>query len=493
MHIHILGICGTFMGSMAILARSLGHKVTGSDLNVYPPMSTQLQEQGIALMQGYKAEHLKPAPDLVVVGNALSRGNEAVEYVLDKGIPYISGAQWLKENVLQDRWVLAVAGTHGKTTTASMLTWILEYAKLSPGYLIGGVPNDFAVSARLGESPFFVIEADEYDTAFFDKRSKFVHYMPRTLVINNIEFDHADIFADLAAIQRQFHHLLRVVPSSGQVIYNSDQTSVAQVLAQGCWSDTVAAGTNTAHLHSAGDLTNKDDFTNNENLQTKDHWHFELIVADGSHFSVFLEGKKVGEIRWGFTGKHNAYNAIMALIAARHVGVDPEHAIAALQVFKGVKRRMELLGDVNGVKVYDDFAHHPTAIENTLDGLRKNVGQERIIAIIEPRSNTMRLGCHTQQLVNCVAQADQVIWYQPPALDWQLETIFSDCENSVVHTSIEAIIDTVIANTQSSPYSEVATHVVIMSNGGFDGIHQQLLARLVTSEQPLEDKNHECV
>lgn len=445
------------MGSMAILARELGHKVTGSDANVYPPMSTQLEAQGIALMQGYKAEHLQPAPDLVVVGNALSRGNPAVEYMLDKGLAYTSGAQWLKEHVLQDKWVLAVAGTHGKTTTASMLAWILEYAKMSPGYLIGGIPADFEVSARLGESPFFVLEADEYDTAFFDKRSKFVHYMPRTLVINNLEYDHADIFADLAAIQRQFHHLLRVVPSQGQVIYNNDQTSIKQVLEMGCWSDTQSVGaTECAAL-----------------------WSFKLLSADGSHFSLLYNGKEQACINWQLTGLHNVYNAMMALIAARHVGVTIEHGARALAQFQGVKRRMELLADVAGVSVFDDFAHHPTAIETTLSGLRQKVGPEQIIAVIEPRSNTMRLGCHQQQLMASVAKADIVIWYQPEGMDWQLDALVltENDENSpqmLVLKSIDATIDAVFSSIDKTVHSSI----VIMSNGGFGGIHQKIVSRL---------------
>ncbi|NQZ31721.1 MAG: UDP-N-acetylmuramate:L-alanyl-gamma-D-glutamyl-meso-diaminopimelate ligase [Oceanospirillaceae bacterium] len=455
MHIHILGICGTFMGSMAILATQLGHKVTGSDANVYPPMSTQLAAQGITLMSGYKAEHLQPAPDLVVVGNALSRGNPAVEYMLDKGLKYTSGAQWLKEYVLQDKWVLAVAGTHGKTTTASMLAYILEYANMKPGYLIGGVPTDFAVSARLGESPFFVLEADEYDTAFFDKRSKFVHYMPRTLVINNLEYDHADIFPDLAAIQRQFHHLLRVVPAQGQVIYNADQVSIASVLEMGCWSETQTVG-------AASSIP---------------LWSFKLLAEDGSHFALLHKGEEVANINWQHSGLHNVYNAMMALVAARHVGVDISHGAAALSQFQGVKRRMELLAEVEGVSIYDDFAHHPTAIETTLTGLRKKVGTEQIIAVIEPRSNTMRLGCHQQQLAESVRKADVVIWYQPQDMDWQLDALLEKAGESPamsVQQSIDAAVDAVFAQLDSA----VRSSVVIMSNGGFGGIHQKIVARL---------------
>ncbi len=464
MHIHILGICGTFMGSMAILARELGHKVTGCDANVYPPMSTQLEEQGIELMQGYKTEHLQPAPDLVVVGNALSRGNEAVEYVLDNNIPYISGAQWLKENILKDKWVLAIAGTHGKTTTASMLTWILEYANYTPGYLIGGIPNNFSVSARMGESDFFVIEADEYDTAFFDKRSKFVHYAPNTAVINNIEFDHADIFDDIKAIQKQFHHLVRIVPSRGQVIFNAEQVTVKQALEMGCWSDTL--GVSELNCEDAG--FEGDASHNHEKCS------FELLRDDGTHFALYLGSQKVGEVNWTLTGTHNVYNATMALMAARHVGVKPEHAIEALHLFNGVKRRMELLGTIEGVSVYDDFAHHPTAITNTLQGLRKNVGNAQILAIIEPRSNTMRLGCHTQKLKDSVDCADHSIWYQPQGLDWQLQELFENEQNMQVVESIERVVEAAIAALDSSK----KTHIVIMSNGGFGGVHQKLLAQL---------------
>ena len=444
------------MGSMAILARELGHKVTGSDANVYPPMSTQLEAQGIELMSGYKVEHLQPAPDLVVVGNALSRGNPAVEYVLNKGLAYTSGAQWLKEHVLQDKWVLAVSGTHGKTTTASMLAWILEYANMQPGYLIGGIPADFAVSARLGESSFFVLEADEYDTAFFDKRSKFVHYMPRTLVINNLEFDHADIFPDLAAIQRQFHHLLRVVPQEGQIIYNADQSSISEVLEMGYWSDVQGAGTPA----SAGD------------------WSFELLSDDGSQFTLLYKGEVQAHINWRLSGLHNVYNAMMALIAARHVGVDIEHGAVALSSFQGVKRRMELLAEVNNTRVYDDFAHHPTAIKTTLNGMRKSDQQQQIIAVIEPRSNTMRLGAHQQQLMQSVADADVVIWYQPEGLDWQLDALINSVaiENTkmFVLQNIDHCIDAVVQNMDE----KIQSSVVIMSNGGFGGIHQKLLSRL---------------
>ncbi|HIJ48524.1 MAG TPA: UDP-N-acetylmuramate:L-alanyl-gamma-D-glutamyl-meso-diaminopimelate ligase, partial [Gammaproteobacteria bacterium] len=332
MHIHILGICGTFMGGIALLARAAGHTVSGSDANVYPPMSTQLEEAGITLQQGYDPSHLDPAPDSVVIGNALSRGNPAVEYVLDQGLPYTSGPQWLAEHVLQEKWVLAISGTHGKTTTSSMLAWILEYAGMRPGFLIGGVPQNFGVSARLGETPFFVVEADEYDTAFFDKRSKFVHYRPRTLVINNLEFDHADIFDDLAAIQRQFHHLLRTVPGNGLVIHPLAEEAIDETLAQGCWSATSTID---------GD------------------WTARQTAAAWSQFQVMVDGAVVGEVSWELTGWHNRSNALAAIVAARHAGVPAHHAVDALCEFRNVRRRMEWRGEVNGITVYDDFAHHP--------------------------------------------------------------------------------------------------------------------------------------
>jgi UDP-N-acetylmuramate: L-alanyl-gamma-D-glutamyl-meso-diaminopimelate ligase len=447
MHIHILGICGTFMGGLAILARELGHKVTGSDANVYPPMSTQLQEQGIELTEGYDPEQLNPRPDMVVVGNAMSRGNPCVEAVLDLGLPYTSGPQWLCEQVLQGRWVLACAGTHGKTTTSSMLAWILEYAGMQPGYLIGGVPGNFGLSARMGDSPFFVIEADEYDSAFFDKRSKFVHYRPRTVVLNNLEFDHADIFDDLAAIQRQFHHLIRTVPGNGRLVLPAGDKNLQAVLQQGCWSEV-----ETTSIAGSGD------------------WKAVLNRTDGSDFTVTLADEDCGNLQWPLTGDHNVFNALSAIAAARHVGVRPQTAIEALENFEGVKRRMELLADVAGVAIYDDFAHHPTAIETTLRGLRARVGKQRIIAVIEPRSNTMRLGTHLQRLAPATAQADQVIWYQPPGLDWSLTSVLED---SVCQAEIADNIDRIIEKVANE--AKPGDHIVIMSNGGFGGIHQQLV------------------
>lgn len=448
MHIHILGICGTFMGSLAVLAKELGHRVTGSDANVYPPMSTQLEAQGIELMQGYDPAHLDPAPDLVVVGNALSRGNPAVEHVLNKGLPYVSGPQWLADHVLQGRWVMAVAGTHGKTTTSSMLAWVLEHAGMSPGFLIGGVPQNFGISARLGGTPFFVVEADEYDSAFFDKRSKFVHYRPRTAILNNLEFDHADIFPDLAAIERQFHHLVRTIPGEGLIIHPTTEPALVRVLEMGCWTKVETTG-------EGG------------------RWQVRLLSEDGSRFEVQFDGKVQGTVEWSLTGQHNVANALATLAAARHVGVVPELGIAALSAFRNVKRRMEKVAEVNGVTLYDDFAHHPTAIATTLDGLRKRVGEAPVIAIIEPRSNSMKLGAHRDGLPESVAQADQVIWYAPPNLGWDLAATAAACPvPAVVCDSLEAIIERV--KGQARP----GTEVVIMSNGGFGGLHGKLAKAL---------------
>ncbi|MCU9951256.1 UDP-N-acetylmuramate:L-alanyl-gamma-D-glutamyl-meso-diaminopimelate ligase [Pseudomonas sp. PDM13] len=448
MHIHILGICGTFMGSLAVLAKELGHRVTGSDANVYPPMSTQLEAQGIELMQGYDPAHLDPAPDLVVVGNALSRGNPAVEHVLNKGLPYVSGPQWLADHVLQGRWVMAVAGTHGKTTTTSMLAWVLEHAGMSPGFLIGGVPQNFGISARLGGTPFFVVEADEYDSAFFDKRSKFVHYRPRTAILNNLEFDHADIFPDLPAIERQFHHLVRTIPGEGLIIHPTTEPALVRVLEMGCWTPVQTTG---------------------EGGQ----WQVRLLSEDGSRFEVRFDGKVQGTVEWTLTGQHNVANALATLAAARHVGVVPELGIAALSAFRNVKRRMEKVAEVNGVTIYDDFAHHPTAIATTLDGLRKRVGEAPVIAIIEPRSNSMKLGAHRDGLPESVAQADQVIWYAPPNLGWDLAATAAACPvPAVVCDSLEAIIERV--KGQARP----GTEVVIMSNGGFGGLHGKLAKAL---------------
>jgi len=457
MHIHILGICGTFMGSLAILAKQLGYRVSGSDQNVYPPMSTQLEAAGIELIQGYDPEQLKNGADMIVVGNAMSRGNPAIEYMLNHNLPYTSGPQWLAEHVLKEKWVLAVAGTHGKTTTSSMLAWILEHAGMAPGYLIGGVPKNFEVSARLGDTPFFVIEADEYDTAFFDKRSKFVHYKPRTAILNNLEFDHADIFDDLAAIQRQFHHLVRIIPSQGRVIAPAADNNVSDVLAMGCWSEVEYFG----------------EASKNGNGDEEQQWQAESLAPGANRFAVYLKGVEVGVVDWQHGGLHNMNNGLAAIAAARHVGVVPAQAIEALCQFEGVKRRMEQLGEVGGVTLYDDFAHHPTAIETTLDGLRKRVGKARIFAIIEPRSNTMRLGVYKDKLAPVCADADQVLWYQPAGVDWDLQSV---AEASPVPAQVFQSTDDIIEKICAE--SAAGDHVVIMSNGGFEGVHQRLLAAL---------------
>lgn len=445
MHIHVLGICGTFMGGLALLARELGHTVSGSDANVYPPMSTQLEEQGITLMQGYEPEHLKPEPDIVVIGNALSRGNPAVEAVLEQGLRYTSGAQWLLDYVLQDRWVLAVAGTHGKTSTASLLAWLLEDNKLSPGFLIGGIPGNFGISARLGETPFFVVEADEYDTAFFDKRSKFVHYHPRTLILNNLEYDHADIFPNIEAIQTQFHHLLRTVPANGLVISHANDKYLDQTIEKGCW-------------------TPVEYFSGKQNKG----WQVEPITDDGHEFDVLFNSKKVASAKWSMLGQHNMENALAAIAAARHVGVPADLSVESLASFKGIKRRMEIRGVVNNITVYDDFAHHPTAIQLTLDGLRKNVGDKKIFSILEPRSNTMKMGVHKDTLAQSLTLADEVYLYQAENLDWDL-TKELNSDFIQVFSSTQAIIDKVISEAKPDD------HILVMSNGGFENIHQRLL------------------
>lgn len=448
MHLHILGICGTFMGSLALLARELGHQVSGSDANVYPPMSTQLSEQGIALQEGYHPEHLQPAPDLVIVGNAMARGNPAVEYMLDQGMPYMSGPEWLARHVLQDRWVLAVAGTHGKTSTSSLLAWLLEDAGMSPGFLIGGVPQNFGISARLGGTPFFVVEADEYDSAFFDKRSKFVHYRPRTAVLNNLEFDHADIFPDLAAIERQFHHLVRTVPASGLIIHPAQDEALQRVIKMGCWTPCQTTG-------EGG------------------NWQARLLSDDGSRFEVWLDGALQGVAEWQQTGQHSVANALSALAAARHVGVTPAQGIASLGGFRNAKRRMEKLAEINGISVYDDFAHHPTAIATTLAGLRAQIGDAQLIAVIEPRSNTMRLGSHMAALPASVADASRVFWYQPAGLDWSLDGVVAD---SLVPAQVASDLDAIVEQVVAAATPQ--TRVVVMSNGGFGGIHQRLIQAL---------------
>jgi len=449
------------MGSLAVLAKQLGYQVSGCDANVYPPMSTQLEQQGITLMQGYDPAHLQPHPDIVIVGNAMSRGNPCVEYVLNNGLNYTSGPQWLCDHVLKDRWVLAVAGTHGKTTTTTMLTRILQHAGLKPGYLIGGVPmssgdDDVRASADIGDKPFFVIEADEYDSAFFDKRSKFVHYRPRTVILNNLEFDHADIFDSVADIQKQFHHLVRTVPSQGKIIFPELDNNLQEVLQKGCWSE-------------------RESFSLNKKISSV--WRAELLVDDGSKFDVLFENKKQGTIHWQQTGEHNVSNALAAIAAARHVGVTPPHAIDALNQFSGVKRRMEKIYQSNGVTVYDDFAHHPTAIKTTLSGLRKKVGKESIVAVIEPRSNTMRMGAHKELLASSAEDANEVIWYQPANVNWDLGDVIVHAKNkSSVSDDIDAIISTLSAYVKV--INTKPLHIVIMSNGGFGGIHQKLVKAL---------------
>ena len=437
------------MGGVALLARSLGMKVSGSDANVYPPMSDQLKAAGIELQEGYLAEHMNPKPDLVVIGNAMSRGNPAVEYVLNEGLAYTSGPQWLANNVLKDRWVLAVSGTHGKTTTSSLLAWILEDAGLAPGFLIGGVPGNFDEAARLGDTPFFVIEADEYDTAFFDKRSKFVHYHPRTLVVNNLEFDHADIFDDLAAIQKQFHHLIRTVPSEGLIIIPPDEVDIDETLSMGCWSKKQTVGL------EAGDLQATE------------------VSADGSEFKVQYQGKFQANVNWQMLGRHNVSNALAAIAAARHVGVNISQACEALAAFKGIKRRMELYGEVKGIRVYDDFAHHPTAIESTIKGLKANIGERKLIAILELRSNTMRMGIHKESLANCLQVADRVILFNQSDMNWSLSTVQQQLgEKATIEVSIDDIVGLIRDEAMRGD------EILIMSNGGFCGIHEKILTVL---------------
>ena len=450
MHVHILGICGTFMGGIALLARELGYQISGSDTNVYPPMSTQLENAGIALSQLDDLSQFDSKPDLVVVGNALSRGNPAVETVLNQGMPYTSGPAFLADYLLKNRWVLAVAGTHGKTTTSSMLAWILEHAGLNPGFLVGGIPQNFGISARSGSEPFFVVEADEYDTAFFDKRSKFVHYRPRTLILNNLEFDHADIFPDLDAIKRQFHHLVRTVPGTGLIIAPQDDANLQSVLSMGCWTPLEAMG-------DSNDAT----------------WSIKNINDDGSQFDVYFKDHKEGTVNWSLIGLHNVHNAVMAIAAARHAGVPVPHAIAALNEFKNVKRRMEVVGEARGITIYDDFAHHPTAIESTLHGLRNKITAGRIFAILEPRSNTMRMGIHKDALAASLAEADDVVLFQPPDIGWDLDYVRDRTKPpSQVLPTIDAIISHVCKTAQNGD------HVLIMSNGAFGGLHKKLLDAL---------------
>ena len=461
MHVHILGICGTFMGGIAAIARAAGHRVTGSDKNVYPPMSTQLEALGINIVQGFEAAQLDPAPDVVVVGNVMTRGQPVIEALLELGIPYASGPEWLSREVLKDRWVLAVAGTHGKTTTTSLLTWILEKAGLSPGFLIGGVPSNFDTSARLGEAPFFVIEADEYDTAFFDKRAKFVHYRPRTAILNNLEYDHADIYPDVQSIQRQFHHLVRIVPGSGRIIWNASDARLEETLKMGCWTPCEGFARSSVGapdaLWTARPTGNSDDF---------------------SQFEVMEDGKPRGTVHWGLIGAHNMENALAAIAAGRHAGVTVKHSIEALESFKGIARRMQLRGEVNGVRVYDDFAHHPTAIATTVDGLRRRVGNARIIAVLEPRSNTMKMGVHQKTLGPSLLGADEVWLFTPPDLGWDASPIVASL-GSKGHASHE--IGSLA--TELAKSARPGDHILIMSNGGFGGLHGKVLTEL---EKPPE-------
>ncbi|MEW5942479.1 MAG: UDP-N-acetylmuramate:L-alanyl-gamma-D-glutamyl-meso-diaminopimelate ligase [Pseudomonadota bacterium] len=446
MHLHILGICGTFMGGIAAIAKQAGHTVTGCDANVYPPMSTQLEAQGIRLIEGFDPDQVELEPDVYVVGNVVSRGNPLMEEILNRGLPYVSGPQWLAENVLYGKWVLAVAGTHGKTTTSSMLAWILEYGGLNPGFLIGGVPQNFGVSARLTDSPFFVVEADEYDTAFFDKRSKFVHYRPRTVILNNLEFDHADIFPDLAAIETQFHHLVRTVPGSGLIVANGREESIAWVLKRGCWTPV-------------------------EHFGGKDGWAAAEAAEDGS-FEVAFNGESQGTVRWTLLGEHNRLNALAALAAARHAGVPTAAGIEALSQFVNVKRRMEVRGIENGVTVYDDFAHHPTAIRTTLEGLRRKVGAGRILAVFEPRSNTMRMGVMKDRLAASLEAADRVFCYTTN-LGWDVGAVLSPLGAKAA--AFDVLPDLVDAVAREAGKGD---HILVMSNGSFGGIHDKLLAAL---------------
>ncbi|MBS0308218.1 MAG: UDP-N-acetylmuramate:L-alanyl-gamma-D-glutamyl-meso-diaminopimelate ligase [Proteobacteria bacterium] len=456
MHIHILGICGTFMGGLAVLAKEAGHKVTGCDANVYPPMSTQLEAQGIGLIEGFDPEQIKLNPDLFVIGNVVSRGNPLMEEILNRGLPYVSGPQWIGEHILRGKWVLAVAGTHGKTTTSSMLAWLLEDAGYHPGFLIGGVPMNFGISARLSgqgaDSDFFVIEADEYDTAFFDKRSKFVHYHAKTAILNNLEYDHADIFPDLTAIETQFHHLVRTVPGVGRLVVNGREESLKRVVARGCWSEMEWFG------------------------GAQSDW--SLVEHADDSFDVIFKGKNEGRVCWALSGAHNRMNGLAAIAAARHVGVPVAQAIASLGRFDNVKRRMELRGTVKGIAVYDDFAHHPTAIATTVAGLRKKVGKARILAVLEPRSNTMKLGTMKDALPDSLIEADLVFGYGAKgsgkeALGWDLGAALAPLGDKA--QAFDAIDALVAAIAQAAKPGD---HVLVMSNGGFGGVHQKLLDAL---------------
>ena len=461
MHLHFLGICGTFMGSLAQLAKSAGHQVSGCDANVYPPMSTQLELAGIELIEGFDPAQLQPAPDLIIVGNAMSRGNPCVEYMLDQKLAYTSGPQWLGDNILKNKYVISVSGTHGKTSTSSMLAKILDTVGYHPGYLIGGVPQDFGISARIGGTAadgkkYFVIEADEYDTAFFDKRSKFVHYHSDSLIINNLEYDHADIFDDLASIQRQFHHCVRILPSSGNVIFPADEAAVLEVLEQGCWSQQKSFGADNAP------------------------WQYKLLKEDGSQFTVLhTSSAEESTVNWQQSGLHNVNNAMAAIVAAAEIGISLKQACDALSAFVGIKRRMESIYSAQNITVYDDFAHHPTAIKTTLEGLRAKVGDAHIIAVIEPRSATMKLGLHQHELGAAVADADQVMWYQNTSIDWSLSSVAKGCfVPATVSDDIDSLLNDVLQVISVNQNVGKPTHIVIMSNGSFEGFHRLLVDQL---------------
>jgi UDP-N-acetylmuramate: L-alanyl-gamma-D-glutamyl-meso-diaminopimelate ligase len=450
MHLHIIGICGTFMGGIAALARAAGHRVTGSDANVYPPMSTQLEALGISLIDGYDPGQLDLKPDVVLVGNVMSRGNALIERLLDSGLPFTSGPQWLAENVLRGRVVAAIAGTHGKTTTSSMLAWILEQAGRSPGFLIGGIPANFATSARAGDGTDFVIEADEYDTAFFDKRAKFVHYRPRHLVLTNLEFDHADIYPDLAAIQRQFHHLVRTVPAAGRIVWNAADAALAATLAMGCWTPLTGFA-----------------------RELPAEWQVRLLAQDGSQFELRHRDAPAGVVRWAQIGLHNVGNGLAAIACAAGMGVAPEAAAASLEGFAGVRRRLELRGEVQGIRVYDDFVHHPTAVRYTIDAVRRQESGARIVAVLEPRSNTMRLGVHREELAASLDGADRVWIYHPKGLDWNLDSVAAELGGrATIAHEMAALLEALAAEL------ERGDRVLIMSNGGFGGLHERLLQAL---------------
>ena len=460
--IYFLGIGGTLMGSLALLAKESGFDVAGSDGPIYPPMSEQLANAGITVSEGFTSSDLKPTPNKIVIGNAqLPRGDPAVEFVLNQNLDYTSGAAWLGENILRNRWVIAIAGTHGKTTTTSMVAWILEYAGLDPGFLIGGVPNNFGVSARLGESPFFVVEADEYDASYFDRRSKFVHYRPKTLVINNLEYDHADIFEDLASIQTQFHHLIRTVPSDGLIVAPQQSSAIEAVLKRGCW---------TPVSRFSAVKEKRTQLIDNDNGEL---WHASAMKSDGSRFTVALSDTALGSVEWTLLGVHNVDNALTAIAAARHAGVPADIAIEALGQFTGVKRRMELFAAKDGLRCYDDFAHHPSAIRTTLQGLRNHVGTERIVAIVEPRTHTMSLGTFRDDLYHCTSPADEVIWFRSETIQWDLNELVNE---SLTASSVENDVDRLV--DRISEYVGENCHVVIMSNGGFGGIYEKITQRL---------------